>query len=354
MTLYDYIKTIVLSVCLGSATWLHAEVKTHPFDVESGMITYKISGGGALTPETNLTIKGYAKLRFKEWGEVKLEEEEGLLLTTGAIQHKQHVKRMEKHTQDTIVTVDYANEQLLERKKGSTHHMAHDETVSLVHTGQESVAGVLCDVWEGPGIKKCMYKNIVLKLESTLYDISYLRVATKAVFDINTSDEACQAPDYPVQEFALIKDNIKTKNIYKSENFCKILKDKRYELYEHNISDSIDTITEEERKDFINYIAKDIYKRQKKLLPRLLRSMKKTRECLQTADDPLTANQCVEPFRQMKSRQGREEDDYIIHWDDKRKNRLLDTLEDEIIYLQSRISCVNRAKHISDLSSCMK
>lgn len=354
MTLYDYIKTIVLSIFLGSVSLLHAEVRTHPFDVESGMVIYEISGGGQLTPETNLTIQGHAKLRFKEWGEVKLEEEEGLLRTTGAITHKQHIKRLEKHTLDTIVTADYENEKLLERKKGSSSQCSQDETDSLVQTGQESVAGVLCDVWEGPGIKKCIYKNIVLRSESTLYDISYVRVATKAVFDINTSDDECKTPDYPVQEFALFKDNIKTKNIYKSENFCKILKDQMYDLDEYNISGGLNTVTEEERKTFINHIAKDIYKKQKKVLPRLLKSMKKSRECLQTAEDPLTANHCMEPFNQMKEKLGREKDAAIILWDDEGKNRLLDTLEDEVIYLQSRMPCVKRAKNMTDLSACMK
>ena len=62
-------------------------------------------------------IKGNAKLRFKEWGEVRLEEESGVVLTTGAIKHKQHVKRFEKQTKDTVITADYENEQLLERKK---------------------------------------------------------------------------------------------------------------------------------------------------------------------------------------------------------------------------------------------
>ncbi|MCW8821352.1 MAG: hypothetical protein OQK45_03915 [Sulfurovum sp.] len=355
MSLSHHIKMILLSTCIGNVTLLHAEVTTHPFEVESGMVIYEISGGTQLTPETNLSIKGSAKLRFKEWGEVKLEEEDGLLLTTGAIKHKQHVKRFEKQTKDTVITADYENEQLLERKKGSTTTNGHNETASLVKKGQESVAGILCDVWVGPGVKKCIYKNIVLKLESHVWDISYVRVATKAVFDINTSDdEACGVPDYPVQEFALFKDNIKTKNRYKAENFCKVLKNAAYDINEHNASYSADDITDEERKKFINHITQDIYKRQKKLLPKLLKSMKKTRECLQTGEDPFTANQCIENFSRMKEQLGTKEDDYIILWDDKRKNVLLDKIEDELIDLQSRMPCINRAKNITDLSTCMK
>jgi len=349
MSIGHYIKMILL---VGGVTLLHAEVSTHPFEVESGMVLYKISGGAQLTPETNLSIKGNAKLRFKEWGEVRLEEEGGVVLTTGAIKHKQHVKRFEKHTQDTVITADFENEKLLERKKGTSS--TQDETASLVKKGQESIAGVLCDVWEGPGVKKCIYKNIVLKLESHILDVSYVKEATQVVFDINTSTEACEVPDYPVQEFALFKDNPKTKNAYKAENFCKVLKDAAYDVKEDNMSSGTSIITDHEREKFINHIAKDIYERQKELLPKLLNSLKETRACLQTGEDPFAANECIAHFSRMKAQLGTEEDDYIILWDEKRKNILLDKIEDELIFLQSRIPCVNRAHNITDLSACMK
>ncbi len=320
MSIGHFFKTVLL---LGGVTLLHSEVATHPFEVESGMVIYEIHGGTQLTPETNLTIKGNAKLRFKDWGEVKLEEESGVVLTTGAIKHKQHVKRFEKHTKDTVITADYENEQLLERKKVESDSTPHNEIASLVKKGQESVAGLLCDVWEGSGVKKCIYKNIVLKLESHILDVSYIKEATKVVFDINTSDEACEVPDYPVQEFGLFNDDLKTKNAHKAENFCKILKDAAFDVVEDNTTYSTNSITGNDREKFINYMAQDIYERQKELLPELLNALKETRACLQTGEDPFAANQCIENFRAMKERLGTKENDYIILWDDKRKNILL-------------------------------
>ena len=351
MSIGHYIKTILF---IGIATLLNTEVLAHPFEVESGMILYKISGGTQLTPETNLTIKGKAKLRFKDWGEVKLEEASGVVVTTGAIKHKQHVKRFEKHTKDTVITADYANEQLLERKKSSHDIIGHDETASLTKTGEETVAGVPCDVWEGAGVRKCIYKNIVLKLEANVLDVLYVKEATKAIFDINTSNEACSVPDFPVQEFALFKDDIKTKNAYKAENLCKILKDTVFSVSDMNASYSSSNIRDEERIKFINHISQDIFESQKELLPELLQSLKETRACLQRGEDPFSANQCIEEFNRMKVQLGTEKDDYIMLWDEKQKNILLDKIEDELIDLQSRIPCVNRAKNITDLSSCMK
>ena len=351
MSIGHHMKKILF---IGGVTLLQAEVVTHPFEVESGMVLYQISGGTQLTPETNLSIKGKAKLRFKDWGEVKLEEESGVVLTMGAIKNKQHVKRLEKHTKDTVITADYENEQLLERKKSSQDINGQDETASLTKTGEETVAGVLCDVWEGPGIKKCIYKNIVLKSESNILDVLYVKEATQVMFDINTSNEACSIPDFPVQEFALFKDNIKTKNAYKAENLCKILKEAAFGVSDMNANYSSSDIRDEERTKFINHISKDIFENQKELLPQLLQSLKETRACLQIGEDPFSANQCIEDFNRMKAQLGTDEDDYMILWDEKRKNILLDEIEDELINLQSRISCVNRAKNITDLSSCMK
>jgi hypothetical protein len=345
-------KTIILLV--AGTTLTHAEVSTHPFGIESGMVLYEISGGSQLTPDTNLTIKGKAKLRFKDWGDVKLEESSGTVLTTGAIKHKQQIRRLEKQTKDTIITADFENEQLLERKKVSTDINIQAETASLTQTGQESVAGVLCDIWEGPGVKKCIYKNIVLKLESHVLDVSYIKEAVKAVFDINTSADKCKVPDFPIHEFALFKDDIKTKTKYDVENFCKVLKDISVELSDDNASKGVPIFSYKKRDRFINFIAKDIYERQKTLLPELLQSLKETRACLQMEESPMEANECMENLRQIKAKLGTEEDDYIIVWDDKRKKILLDNIEEDIIDLESRISCVNRAKNITDLSNCMK
>ena len=354
MTLGNHLKMILLSTCVGSVVLLNAEAVSHPFEVESGLVIYKISGGTQLTPETNLSISGNAKLRFKEWGDIRLEVENGMVLTTGAIKHKQYIKRLEKQTKDTVITADYKNEQLLERKKGSGKENDLDETKGLIKLGEENVAGITCTVWEGPGIKKCIYKGIVLKSESHVYDVSYVKVATEVLFDINTSAEECEVPDYPKQEFALFKDKIKTKNMYKVDNFCKVLKNVADDIKDNNVSYHANNFADEKRQKFINHISQDIYKRQKELLPALLFSMRKMRECLQTVENPFSANNCIEDFSRMKIHLGTEEDDFIILWDEKRKNTMLDKIEDELIELQSRIPCVKRSKNITDLSTCMK
>jgi len=333
---------------------VHATVNTHKFDIESGIVFYTITGGGVLTKETNLNIKGSAHLRFREWGAVMLEEEGGTVITTGAIKHKQEVKRFEKHSHDKIISVDYKNEQILERIKNKEISSQIEETNGLLQRGQAVISGHLCKIWIGPGIQKCIYKGIVLKQESHVMGISYVKVATQMHFDINVSKEKCGIPDYPVQRFGLFNDNMKTVNAAKSDNFCKILKETSFHLEKEKIERKKVKVEDKVRQKFINYIGKDIFKRQKELLPKLLDALKDTRACLYSGDNPFLANQCLEPFTRLKEHLGTQEDDYIILWDEERKSELLDKIEDELIYRQSRIPCVKRAKNITDLSSCMK
>ena len=68
---------------------------------------------------------------------------------------------------------------------------------------------MVCEVWQGPSIKKCIYKGVALKVESEFLDVKYERIARKISFDVEISKETCKLPNYPIQEFGLFQDNIK-------------------------------------------------------------------------------------------------------------------------------------------------
>jgi len=345
---------IKIALLFGALSTVYSFATPHLFEVEKGMIMYAISGGGQLTAETNLSIKGVGKLRFRAWGNVKIEEDQGFILTSGAIKHKQNIKRFEKQTEDKIITADYVNKQLLVHPRHKEKYIKIDKTEGLSKTSKEEILGVICDVWEGMGIKKCIYKGLVLKVESDIWGITYHKVATSIRFDINTSKKACIEPNYPVQEFGLFNDSLKTKNKYKIENFCKILKEATYTMKEFSSSKKVKEITNAKRKKFINTLAREIYVKQRELLPALLHSMKQTRECLQIGEHPFETNECLEKFSRMKLELGNDKSDFIILWDTQQKDTLLDRMEDEITYLQSRMPCIKRTKNITDLSTCMK
>jgi len=335
--------------------FLNAEINTHVYDVAKGMVRYEILGGARLTHETNLNMQGSSTLRFKKWGELKLEEDEGIISTSGAIRSVQQIKRLEKHTEDTIITVDFENKQLLERKKSKTVSSHQKETNGLIQRGQEVIAGYLCKVWIGPGMTKCLYKGVLLKQESVVLGVSYSKIAKEASFDINVSDDKYLVPNYPVQVFSLYKDTSKTKSLTTPQDVCKIFKDVVYEVDEKNGTyDSPFNIDDKRRKKFVNKIAEGIFKSQKKVLPEMLLAMKKNRECLHLSENLFDLKKCVTLFKEKKKEFGILENDYHIFDDLQSKNQMLDKIEDAIIDLQPRIPCVKRSLNITDLSYCMK
>lgn len=344
----------ILCVIFGMTHILYAEVDVHYYDVKQGLVEYEILGGAKLTNETNLSIEGTSKLCFKNWGNTRQEEDHGLVVTKGAINYVQEVKRLEKHMDGKLLTVNYENEQILEHPEGKiVVPSIIKETQGLLHSGQDIVAGILCNIWVGASVKKCIYKGVVLRQESHVLSVSYVKRATKVVFDINVTNDQCILPNFPKNTFGLFKDNLKTKKISTSENLCKVFKDMIYEVDTKNKSfEPNKNLHTKKRKKFINKITKGIFEKQQEILPALLMAMKKSRECLQLANDMFEKEQCIKTYVTEKKALGVEEDSYAVFDNDKQTS--IDAIEDAIINLESRMACVKRAKNFIDISSCMK
>ena len=353
--MFHSIKARLILTFLMSGTLLNAAMDTHTFEVEKGMVVYDIYGGGVLTKETNLTLNGKATLRFKDWGTTLLSRDEGLVVTSGALKSRQNIASEEKQTKEALYTVDFKNEKIHKHKNSISNTLKEQSTVGLKKIGEDEILGFHCEVWVGQGVRKCLYKGLPLKIESEVLGISYHKIATEVMFDINSSSEVCSLPDFPKENFALFNSNIKTKNATKAKCFTDVLKDVASTLEKKVVKNGNTLgIGEKEKTVFLNKIGEKIFLYQKALLPELLESMKETRECLQTGENVFEANQCMEHFSRMKKQLDTQDNDYIVLWDEKRKTKLLDKIEDEIIYLQSRMPCIKRTQNITDLSKCMK
>ncbi len=343
----------VLLLSLGM-TLTHANIATHTYEVEKGWVTYDVYGGGALTPETNLTLRGQAILKFKDKGTTLLYHEKGIVQILGALKGKQKIESLEKQTDEALYTVDFENESIQEHKNSIANTIKQQDTKNLKKTGEDRVAGLQCDTWEGNGIKLCLHKGIVLKAESEILGISYHKVAVSVDFDIDTSEEAFALPDFPMENFALFHSTLKTKMNRNAKCFTDVLKDvaetieKKVIKHDHHYG-----IGQKEKTALLNKIGQKIYAYQKKILPELLYSMRVSRECLQLAETVPMANECMSETRRIKEELGSDENTFILLWDDTIKAEVLDKLEDDITYLQSRMPCIERSKNITDLSACM-
>lgn len=358
MSFLNLFKIICLSFFVAVIAALGADKDFKIYEAESGQVLYEMSGGGQLTQETNLTISGKARLRFKEWGTVALVEERGAAAAVGAIRDKQAFRSLVKQEKDTTLYANYKTEKVLERKSSSTYSVhGETQTKGLEKTGTMNIAGLVCDVWEGSGIKKCLYRGVPLLLEIQLHGITYTKKASDVNFDINISDDKCMMPDFSVEEFGLIRGVGMTKNKRKPKEVIEVFKDISKGNFVINRMD-IDTNDTNQSNDkakieFLNRLGQSIYENQKELLPQLLLNLEKSRECMQRAESLKEANECIRELRDIKKEMGIKMP-FVLFWNDEEENAYLEQLDDEISNLKSRMSCVSRAKNITELSGCMK
>jgi len=350
------ITIIFLFLSLGSMTLFSAQTDQKKFNVESGMILYTISGGGKLTEDVNLTINGKGKLRFKDWGVVALIEENYEEITSGALQNIETIQRCEKLEDRLRFDVDFKTKKILERKMPKGNFQKYI-TKDLVKTGQEKIAGYTCDIWEGVGVRKCIYKGIPLLVEHYLLGTYYRKKASSVTFDIDTSSVSnCSIPNYPIQKIALFKTHSKTKSKKLPQEFSKILisvgKDMQKQLSVDKIEE--DSFTLEQKRVWLDKIGQNVFEKQKLFLPQFLLSMQEARVCLQQADNWIQANICVENVVQLKAQLTKDRENNIEQWKGKEKDKVLDNFDENISLLESRMKCIRGSQNITDLSSCMK
>ena len=348
-------RTIFLFLGLGSVLLFSAGTAEKKFNIETGMVLYEISGGGKLTNDVNLTIKGKGKLRFKDWGVVALIEEDIEEITSGAISNinKVHIcaKLEDKHRLD----VDFDNKKIQERKMPKGNLQTYI-TKDLIKKGQEEIAGHKCDIWEGYGVRKCIYKGIPLLVENYLLGVYYQKKATKITFNIDTTASACSIPNYPVEKFALFKTSIKTKSKKLPKELSKTLEIVAGDMNKEQINSKIseDNITPKQKRIWLDKIGQNIFEKQKEFLPKFLLSMKKARVCLQQADNWIQANVCVKDMIQLKAELTKDRQNNIELWKGEEKIKVLNQFDENIFLLESKMKCIRASQNITDLSTCMK
>jgi hypothetical protein len=344
-----------LLLYIGSMTVLSAQTDQKKFDVQSGMILYTVSGGGKLTEDVNLTIKGKGKLRFKEWGVTALIEEDFEEITSGVLQNIETVQRCEKLEDKQRLDVDFKTKKIYERKMPKGNFQEYI-TKDLVKTGQEEILGYTCDIWEGVGVRKCIYKGIPLLVEHYLLGTYYRKKASSITFGIDASAANCSIPNYPIQKFALFKTHSKTKNKKLPQEFSKILisvgKDMQKQLSVKEIEE--DNFTTEQKRVWVDKIGQNVFEKQKLFLPEFLLTMKKARVCLSQADNWIKANACVEDVVQLKAQLTKDKENNIEQWKGEEKDKVLNDFDENISLLETRMKCIRAAQNITDLSSCMK
>ncbi len=344
-------KTIGLFFILGFMSLFGSDLEEKRFNIETGVIHYNILGGGQFTKDVNLTIKGDSKFQFKDWGEFIIVEENFEETVTGAVNNTNKILKSSKLENRQMLDVDFKNSKTLKITIPNGNFKS-DFTKGLEQKGQEEIAGYTCDIWEGYGVKKCMYKGIPLLIENYLLGVYYQKKATQINFNVEINATDNDIPKYPIENFALLK--VKSKKL--PNELSKILKivsmEISKELKNKNISE--DSLTEKQKRVYLNKIGQSIFTKQKELLPKVLFSMKKARVCLHGVDKLTDADLCIKDIVGLNKELNNKQKYNIMQWSDEEKTKIVDQFDQDIFLLESNMKCIRGSKNLTDLSNCMK
>jgi hypothetical protein len=313
------------------------------FGEEYGVIEYTIRGEGVLSERSSISIRGSGHFAFDQWGEEYLHHEEGSLRLHGVVGYQERIKRTFKQIEERRMEVDYAKQQLFEKKevRGSIYQEGCVEGMRRV--GEAEVMGYPCEVWRADGITKYLYSGLLLKKEVEYFGISYIKEAKALYKDANLSAIYRKLPPYPKGEVALFHQKNRGGALFEMSDFCHRVEREAKQGEKR----------EQDREAFVNRIGEEIFQKQKRRLLEWIEILKESRFCLQHVQNHLDANACMEEYRHFSTHFDQEEVRYLVAWSQEEKSAWLEHFEKEILFFQSRRHCIERANHLSDLLDCM-
>ena len=196
-----FITLVVFAMCLFGSS--------KRYDIQSGIVEYSIAGQGKIMGVSS-SLKGNAKLLFKDYGLVEVEKES---LTENVMGQTQTVQEFLKYEDGLVYSVDY-EEKLIYKQDVSK--LDNSQTAALMgesglksigakKVGTETILKVSCDVWKLDDMKLCLYKGIPLKIETNMMGYSQTQIAKKVDFNIAIDDNEFSLPNYPIKTMDSVK-----------------------------------------------------------------------------------------------------------------------------------------------------
>ncbi|GIT99775.1 hypothetical protein TSL6_02820 [Sulfurovum sp. TSL6] len=201
----------VLFAFIVAANTLDAETKR--YGIQSGIIEYIISGGGNMMG-IQTQIDGKSKTLFKEWGAVELHEETSKSVIMGREEVTHQTTKID-HGKVYIVDYEqkiihqYDHTMLIQSEYKEFAKSAKEVILSMngSKTGEETILGYICEIWEAKHMKLWLHKGIMLKSKVRIMGRTHTTEATNIQFNISVSDEDLKLPDFPIQVRQDNKDN---------------------------------------------------------------------------------------------------------------------------------------------------
>jgi hypothetical protein len=193
----------LLFVLVLATNTLDAETKR--YEIESAIIEYATKSSGNMMGIQTQT-EGKSKTLFNEWGKVELRDERTKSVIMGKEAHSHQTTKIDH---DKVYIVDYEQKSIhqydSEMLKQSEYRDLAKNAKEMMHsmggtkTGEETVLGYDCEIWETQQIKLWLYKGIMLKSVTTMMGLTHTTEATNIQMNVSVSDEDLKLPDFPIK-----------------------------------------------------------------------------------------------------------------------------------------------------------
>jgi len=204
--------------------------------IESGVVQYKISGGGEMMGTITETT-GRREFYFKKFGALTLEKEHSTTVMSGVTKHKSSTQLLKKIDNTTVYDVDFKAKQIMKSTDAvASQYLTYGKNLKddwqkilqksgAVKVGHDKVLGYKCEIWNVMGSRQCLYKGgIPLKIETKMMGEKKTIIAVKATFNTKITDDKFVLPSYPViTSFQYISEEEAIKESKKRRDFSHMM-----------------------------------------------------------------------------------------------------------------------------------
>jgi len=363
---------ISLMVVVGSSILVAGANQIKLYEVKSGKITYEIKGSGEIMGSKMQTV-GKKRVLFDEYGAKNLTEENKIEKQT--VMGKTSVTKLHTITylkNSMTYHVNFTQKRIMRMENmgvamaalmggGKNMNQTSEEMMTKMggkKIGRDKVLGYTCEVWDLMGTKQCIYKGVILRIETNMMGIKNTEVATKAEFDILLSNDDFKLPDFPIYDMEgnkLDRSKLEAMDKHaelKAEQAAKEMAEMRKTMAEAAKNAGIkegQRPTKEEQKSMEASMINAMFPRMKHKFLAQRKALSFAKECFDSADALKEAKVCSHKMDEMSGEISDPEDE-LLKWDAQTKKETLGFIEHG---LQS-MKCVEKANNMQDMQQCMQ
>ncbi len=354
----------LLTIIFVFTSILFAKPIFKKYPMKSGIILYDINTTGTSEGLSTHSV-GISRLVFDNWGAKELREDDVTEVEKGDFNESISRRTLNKNDNGTIYSVDYDGNVTYEtRDKNLDMAIALGQDISTqsidllkdmkaIQDGTGMVAGYQCDIWKLKDQTLCMYKGIPLKITIEAPGFISTRTAQLIMFNKTIDNSEFKLPDFPV-----VIDKDYTSNLAAETNTndyiksISILKEKAKKMG-IDLNESNLTLSKDQEKEIINTLGANYLQKQKKLLPKLLVSLKGAIVCLGQSESSQDGKNCLKPSNSIDEQLGDQTRNYDFgHWNPELKNKIIEDLDHEVKDLGVTIDCVKRYNKTTKVIEC--